>query len=366
MRTLDGRFTPPPYGEAPGPHSTAGGDPQGGGRLRDWQKNTWYGAAPVNGNPFDEPEDAPELREQRSESLNNHEGEFWSQQTSGYQFSGSVPAQGATAGHPQDRTAGRTRRTDGGKRKTASFRQPLTVALAMLAFAAAVWAVLYYAVFTVREIQVIGNSRVAAEEVIRLSGIRQGMPLLAVDSGQVEKGLSNNAYLRFRYIEREFPGTVRITVREREACCWMTWCGIFYTMDKQRVVLFETEEQNVRPADLVRVDGLRIRAGNTVGQTLMLETTEQQELFSNLFLEMKVLNCTEIVEEADLGNPYSILLTTRDGFTISMGDASNIHAKLRSMLLTRNELIRRGYKGGVINVINPESPIYSPEQQTGV
>ena len=33
--------------------------------LRDWQKNTWYGPAPLDENPFDEPEDAPELRELR-------------------------------------------------------------------------------------------------------------------------------------------------------------------------------------------------------------------------------------------------------------------------------------------------------------
>ena len=29
--------------------------------VRDWQKNTWFGPAPLNSNPFDEPEDAPEL-----------------------------------------------------------------------------------------------------------------------------------------------------------------------------------------------------------------------------------------------------------------------------------------------------------------
>ena len=349
----------------PGPE-TAGGSPQQTERLRDWQKNTWYGAAPVNGNPFDEPEDAPELREQRSENLNNHQGEFWSRQTGGYQFSGAVPAQ---------ETAGRKKRSsvgDGaaaGKKESPArraFHKPLLAAATVLLFAAAIWAFLYFGVFTVREIQVRGNSRVSEEEIIRLSGIRKGTPLLAVNSDQVSRGLSGNAYLRFRYLERQFPGTIRITVKEREACCWMTWCGIFYTMDKQRVVLFETEKQDVRPADLVRVDGLRIRSGCMVGQTLSLEMPEQQELFSNLFLEMKVLNCTEIIEEADLGNPYSVLLTTRDGFTVSMGDASDLHAKLRSMLLTRQELIRRGYSGGIINVTNPVSPVYSPPEQTGV
>ena len=64
-------------------------DPRKGGNtspqepLRDWQKDTWYGPYPVHENPFDEPEDAPELRDLRSENLNNRSGEFWETQTGG-------------------------------------------------------------------------------------------------------------------------------------------------------------------------------------------------------------------------------------------------------------------------------------------
>ena len=34
--------------------------------IRDWQRNTWYGPSPADPTPFDEPDDAPELRESRS------------------------------------------------------------------------------------------------------------------------------------------------------------------------------------------------------------------------------------------------------------------------------------------------------------
>jgi hypothetical protein len=67
-----------------------------------------------------------------------------------------------------------------------------------------------------------------------------------------------------------------------------------------------------------------------------------------------------MIEEADLSSLGSLILTTRDGFTVSMGDSRNIHAKLRSMLLTRDELLRRDYRGGVINVTLPETPVFSP------
>ena len=321
--------------------------------LRDWQKNTWYGPAPLDENPFDEPEDAPELRELRSDSLNNRSGAFWDtdshqQITGGYRFGNPQPGQTAR-GKPEEET-----------RKEKKKRHPWLTALAGLAAAAALGFFLYYVVFTVRTIQVIGNSQTPASEIIRISEIRTGTPLFSIRETDVENRLRQNPMLKFRYLEKEIPGTVILCVKEREACCWMTWNGILYVMDKQRVVLYETEDLSRKPENLVRVDGLRIRSGAMSGQTLTLETDAQQELFSSLFLEMKVLNCTELIEEADLSNYSSLLLTTRDGFTVAMGDSKNIHAKLRAMLITRDELIRRGFSGGVINVILPETPVFSP------
>ena len=330
----------------------AGGEPP----LREWQKNTWYGPAPINENPFDEPEDAPELREMRSENLNNRSGAFWDtnpspQITGGYRY-GEGNAEGtAAAGTGEKKTARKEKRKP---RKGWVF-------LGTAALLAALWAGIYYGLFAVRSIQVTGNSQIPASEVIRLSGIRTGMPILSISATDVEQRMKQNPVLKFRYLEKELPGNVVLAVREREACCWMTWNGILYTMDKQQMVLFETEDLTVRPAELVRVDGLDIRSTAMVGQQLVLDSREQREIFTNLFLEMKVLGCTAMIEEADLSNISSLILTTRDGFTVALGDGSNIHAKLRAMLITREELLNRGYQGGVINVILPETPVFSPE-----
>lgn len=339
---LDGNRGDPRNHQPVHPGSPGGPPPD----LKDWQKETWYGGSPADMNPFDEPEDAPELREERSESLNNREGAFWSSgQTTGYRYGGNG---GKTAPAPPPK-------------KPAKKRSPWVYVLFTLATGVVIWAVSWFLIFNVRSIRVEGNQKFTDEEVIALSGLRKGQPLLGLNAEDVARNLQKNVYLRFRYLEKELPDTVILSVKEREACCWMTWCGIFYTMDKERMVLFETEEEGVRPSNLVRVDGLRIRSGCMVGQTLMLESEEQQSVFTTLFLEMKVLGCTEDILEVDLSNLSSLLLTTRDGFTVRLGDAVNLHAKLRSMMLTREELLRKGYNGGIINVVNLENPIFSPQ-----
>jgi len=350
------------------PHRRAGdsagmpGSPDGG--LKDWQKNTWYGPAPSNSNPFEEPDDAPELLEQRSRNVSERTGEFWSDaQGTGYQYSRDEMQKTSR------RTAGRM---PGEKRHERVITLRSVLILAGLLVAAVL--VMYFGVFRIREIRVVGNSAISAADVIRLSGIRKGDSILSLSEDETErhlvsaaaseaaaKGNYNFYRLQFRYLEKEMPGTVTIAVREREACCFLTWCGILYVMDKNGMVLYETEDASMRNRmQLVEVKGLDIRAGAHVGQTIVLSSAVQELAFRDLFMEMKVLGCTGEIREADLSNLSSLLMTTWDGYTVSMGSSESIHAKLRSFLLVRQKLAEMGQTGGTINVSNPATPYYSP------
>lgn len=316
--------------------------------VRDWQKNTWFGPAPQNANPFDEPEDAPELKEYRSENVNERVGDFWAPHRPAGEYSPNTARAGRMKGAPAEQKAA-SRRISG-----------RMIALLVIVVLAAAGLILRFAVFTVREIRVIGNNQIPAAEIIRISGIHQGDNILTINESDVEKRITSDYRLMFRYMGRQMPDQVVLSVREREACCWLTYCGILYVMDKNRMVLFETEDPAFKPADLVEVKGLDIRSDTLVGQTVNLGNETQQMIFGELFLEMKVLGCTADILEADVSNPDSILLATRDGYTAGLGDKENIHAKLRSLFLVRDELRKLGKYGGTINVANPETPIYSP------
>ena len=322
--------------------------------VRDWQKDTWFGPVPTDMNPFEEPDSAPELKESRSENVNEHMGDFWSSATNGYQAFGTQPNRPV-----RDRTR-RTEKRAGQNRPKKKARNGKVIFLVTVLVLAGIFCVLRFAVFSVRQIQVTGNNEIPASEIIRISGVRNGDNILFLNEKDVERRIASDYRLQFRYMLRHLPQTVVISVREREACCWLTYCGILYEMDKNRMVLRESENPSERPEHLVEVKGLNIRSNTIVGQEMMLGNETQRLIFSELFLEMKVLGCTAKIAEADISNTESILLATRDGFTVSLGDRENIHAKLRSMLLVQDELLRMGQSGGTISVINPEIPIYTP------
>ena len=344
MDGQNGGYRPRTAGERNG---TAGNGENG---VRDWQRNTWFGPAPVNNNPFDEPEDAPELKASRSENVNEHRGDFWN--TPGQTGQNTSPIQvqntgtGARVRIPEKRTEGRPRF--------------LRAAVILLLFLVVTFLILRFAVYSVKEIRVTGNSVIPAEEIIRISGIQRGDGIITLDEKTVKERIQSDYRLRFNYMARELPGTVIISIREREPCCWLTYCGILYVMDKNRMVLYESEDPNSKPSELVEIKGLEVRSNTVVGQFVTLGNEAQQSIFTELFKEMKVLNCTGRIAEADISNTSSILLTTRDGFTVSMGDRNNIHAKLRSMLAVLDKLHEMGYTGGTISVANQETPLYTP------
>ena len=333
--------------------------------LKDWQRNTtWIGPIPTDADPFDEPADSPELQDVRSENVRKHSGDFWNQkQNTGYQYS-------LTQGQkPKKNLAAEPRK----KERRISLRAAGILAAMLIAAAG----ILYFAVFRVREIRVVGNRDISEQDVIRFSGIRKGTSILRLSEKETEERLNSAAVsaaaaeknynyyrLEFRYLEKELPDRITIAVREREACCWLTWCGIMYVMDKSGLVLYETEDPAVVPANLVEVKGLEIRAGAQAGQRMVMASTLQESVFQDLFMEMKVLDCTGQIEEVDLSNTSSILITTRDPFTVALGNRDSIHAKLRSMLLVVEKLREMGKSGGSINMSDPETPVYSPASPT--
>lgn len=352
----------------PGRRAGDSGGPDGG--LKDWQRNTWTGPAiQQETNPFDEPDSAPELLELRSENILDKSCDFWNNQPTGRQNAATEKGRGGT-----------------GPQKKKKDKQPgsgmVRAAVILVGVVAAIAAILFFAVFRIREIRVVGLEHLTEEEqkaisgdVIRFSGLKYGASILTLNEDEILQQMLSGALreanrdpanpqyyyfkLDFRHVERQMPGTVIITVKEREACCWTRIYGRMYVMDKKLMILYETEDMNMRP-ELVEVTGLEVRSDCHIGQAMVLRSYMQQAVFENLFLEMKVLSCTELVEEAKLNELSSLFIVTRDGFTVSLGDRTRMHAKLRSMLLVREELLRLGKTGGTIDVSVPETPYYSP------
>lgn len=72
-------------------------------------------------------------------------------------------------------------------------------------------------IFTIRNIDVIGTTRLDSQAVRDLADVGQGATLLRLSTRRLEARLERNAWIASAEVSRDFPDTVRIRVRERVA-----------------------------------------------------------------------------------------------------------------------------------------------------
>lgn len=293
-------------------------------------------------NPFEEPGVSPELQNARNPEMFDKSSEFWKEEQNG-----SEEERG------KERKHNRSVVSAAGGEESRHLRNVIlsTVALFLLL------AVTGLIVFRVREIKVAGCSHVSAETVVACSGITTKDNLLLLNEKKIEEGINSNRYLQYVCIERNAPSSVTIRVQERVPIAYMSYCGIRYIMDKSLMVL-EEEHEIGSLKDMIEIKGLKPKSC-FLGARVVAEG-EQGTVYTEMMREIRVLGIRDMIVEIDISDPQNIYLLTADGMSVSLGDRRDIHAKLRSMVLTREELIRRGLTGGSINVSKPENPTYVP------
>lgn len=293
-----------------------------------------------SGDPFGDMGEAPELRNERSKDLYEKQGRFWQTASAG---GARKKRKRAASSKPRART---------GHHAVAMFIG--IVAVLVLA------AVLTMSMlFRLDSVTVTGNGAISAEEVIRLSGVKAGMNTLALDARAVAKGVESNRYLKFVSLKRVNRSSVTINVREREPVAAVRYNGLVLIIDKRGMVLEESLESEVLPADLVDVVGLDLRRSE-LGRTVISNSPERLTFFTGMIIELKAMRLLDRVKELDLTDMDNLYLVTTDGFAVYLGTSENVHRKLRALSLTLEELARRGVADGTVDVSAPELPIYIP------
>ena len=71
--------------------------------------------------------------------------------------------------------------------------------------------------FSVDNIIIVGNTNVADEDIINIAEIEKGMNIFAVNDKALEQNIPILPRIQSATLERKLPGTIKITVVEREA-----------------------------------------------------------------------------------------------------------------------------------------------------
>lgn len=105
------------------------------------------------------------------------------------------------------------------------------IGVLLTTLALAVFVITNTAYFRVQAIAVEGASKVAHEEIIAISGLSHGMHLASFKAGDVEAAVQAIPRIDRVSVRRMFPGTVRISVTEREPVAVLPHHSGFLVLD---------------------------------------------------------------------------------------------------------------------------------------
>ena len=227
---------------------------------------------------------------------------------------------------------------------------------AILLLAAAVALLVTNLVFVVREVQVEGSGSVPAAEVVRMSGIRLGGRMGAVDLDRVIDGVENDGRLAFVSLERRLPGKLLLTVRQRTRDALILQAGKVLVLDSDGYVVEVADR--LPDAGIPYVTGLR---PSNYFQGRQLDTTDGRVDCMKAVVEaLKAHGATAYASEINVADVKDLRIITRTGMTVRLGDRENMGNKIIWMAGALADLEARGETAGQLDVASGSKADYQP------
>lgn len=227
-----------------------------------------------------------------------------------------------------------------------------------LVLVCAVAVLLNESVLKIRNVAVVGNQNVSWEEVVSAAGLTGGIGYFSLDESKIKAGIDANRYLVFLRMEKQFPDSLTLYVRERTPRANVQVMGVMYLLDEEGMVL-ERLGTTQPEGEYITVTGFQAKEIR-VGNRIVPGAAAQLEVYQGLIEEIALQGFTDQVSELNLSDPDSLYLVTVDGYTAHLGDGSDLRAKLGTLRAVVAKLREMGKYGGVIEASVPAVATYTP------
>lgn len=225
----------------------------------------------------------------------------------------------------------------------------------------AVAVLLNESVLKIRNIAVVGNQSISWEDVVTAAGLTSGVGYFSVDESKIKAGIDANRYLIFERLEKQFPDSLTLYVRERKPCANVQVMGVVYLLDGEGMVL-ERLGTTQPEGEYINVTGFQAKEVR-IGNRIVPGSASQLEVYQDLIEEITLQDFANQVSELNLSNSDSLYLVTVDGYTAHLGDGSELRAKLGTLRAVVAKLREMGKYGGVIEASVPAVATYTPVEQ---
>ncbi len=258
---------------------------------------------------------------------------------------------------PKERTAGNrlveARRQDRERRQASIKRRRIAIGVGVVALVAlAVFGLArlrHAETFAVRDVRVTGASRVPTETVLRLAAVPEGATLLDVDRSAIAERVASEPWVASAVVERDFPHTLVIRVRERVPAAWVRTSKHAAWLVASDGVWLKPQQKGDRflvPA-VIDIEGLKPVVGSPADSA---EITNALSVLRQLTQPLR-----GIVKFVSAPSVEKTALVTKGGIQIFVGPATEMKKKNAVVLAI---LAQQKGKLVYINVRTPDRPTW--------
>lgn len=198
--------------------------------------------------------------------------------------------------------------------------------------------------FKVCKIEVVGNSQVSQETIIKLSDIKLGNNIFLTNTIKAKSRINQNAYMKDITIKRELPDKIKIEIVEKQKVYILQVENQYAYIDKSGSIL---EISNAKLDTLIKLEGYttakeEIQAGKVLNEKDLESLQEVQKILKS----SEKIELQNKISTINIKSKNDYILTVPEyKKIIYLGDTGNLANK---MLYTKAILEESGAKEGKI------------------
>ena len=193
------------------------------------------------------------------------------------------------------------------KKARRSGRRVLKGIIFLLVSGAILGIAVYFPIFTLQEIKIVGAKYITAEDILKTGSIYIGEPLFQLETDSITNRLSQDVRIEDVTVRRILPNTLEVTVKERKPIATIVCDYGYLDMDKNGKVI--DSYKNLRTMQIPMITGATVRdlyIGDDVDNELVkkildfLEKIDDEAL--NKISEVAIISADYIVAYTNTGN----------------------------------------------------------------
>jgi cell division septal protein FtsQ len=262
-------------------------------------------------------------------------------------------------------------RARGVKRALARRRPRILVSLALTVLFVVVPAGVYAwgrtsSTFNVLHVQVVGAQRVSTEAALNLLEHRfVGRNLFTVSAADVARTLRPLVYLASARVDRHFPSTLIVRVREYRPGAYALWSGRWYLISDDGHALADLAAEKRSPTQALAHGPAhakpRLPAVQATGPLAVRAAVSQPAILDTLALARALPAAIRSQVRMVRTTPAGLRVVMRDGLVLVVGSAEQLHAKTLSLQAVLSYYRGRHVKPTYVDVSLPDRPLAKPK-----